>query len=63
MELKDLRKNNKAELLKLVEEKRGALNKFKFDISGSKIKNNKIGRTVRKEIAQIFTVIKENETK
>ncbi len=59
MDLKDLRKKNKIELTKLATEKRVALNKFKFEVIGGKAKNNKTGRNIRKEIAQILTVIKE----
>ncbi len=62
MDLKDLRKKNKIELTKLAAEKRVALNKFKFEVIGGKEKNNKTGRNIRKEIAQILTVIKETNT-
>lgn len=44
-----------AELNKLVAEKREALRLFRFGNSGSKSKNVKEGRTIRREIARILT--------
>ena len=43
------------ELLKLRDEKREALRVFRFEMAGSKIKNVKIGKMLRKEIARIET--------
>lgn len=49
--------NNKtiAELNKLVASKREALRAFRFGNSGSKSKNVKEGRTIRKDIARMLT--------
>ncbi|OGZ04033.1 MAG: 50S ribosomal protein L29 [Candidatus Lloydbacteria bacterium RIFCSPHIGHO2_01_FULL_41_20] len=49
-------KSKKVEdLVKLLSEKREALRMFRFGISGSKTKNVKEGKGLRKEIAQIMT--------
>jgi ribosomal protein L29 len=59
MEMKELIKKTVAELQKLLEEKRKALSDFRFQIAGSKIKNVREGRKIKKEIAQILTAQKE----
>lgn len=46
------------ELEKFLSEKRLALKNFRFGIAGSKIKNVKEGRGIKKEIARIMTVLK-----
>lgn len=45
------------ELAKLLEEKKKELRVFRFSITGTKIKNVKQGKTLRKEIARILTVL------
>lgn len=59
--MKELVKKNTADLMKMLSEKREALSKFKFDIAGSKIKNVKEGKNLRREIAQILTVLGESK--
>lgn len=51
-------KNNKSEkeLMKELAEKRDALLKFTFGTSGSKTRNTKEGRNLRKDIARILTL-------
>ncbi len=44
-----------ADLRKMLAEKRDALQTFRFGLSGSKVKNVKEGREIRKEIARILT--------
>ena len=61
MSVKDFRKKTAGELEKELSEKAVALSNFKFGTSGSKTKNVKAGRNLRKEIAQIMTIL--NETK
>lgn len=46
---------NKNDLTKLLAEKRKALHSFRFNIAGSKTRNVKEGRNLRKEIARIMT--------
>jgi ribosomal protein L29 len=55
MNAKELKKQSEKELIKLLGEKETALRQFRFDITGSKIKNIKGGATLRKEIARILT--------
>jgi len=61
METKELRKNTEADLMKILLERKEALNNFKFGIAGSKIKNVKEGKNLKKEIAQILTILKETK--
>ena len=59
MDTKELRKKSKNELEKMLDEKAASLNKFRFSMSQSKLKNVKEGKNLRKEIAQILTVLNE----
>ncbi len=59
MKIKDLQSKTEADLRKLLGEKRAALKTFRFNIAGSKIKNVKEGRMLRKEIAQILTLLNQ----
>jgi len=56
--MKELLKKSEAELAKTLTEKREALRTFRFGISGSKIKNMREGRAVRKEIARVMTALR-----
>jgi len=59
MNIKDLRKKTPAELDKELSEKAVALSNFKFGTSGSKVKNVKAGKNLKKDIAQILTILNE----
>lgn len=48
---------NKKDLIKLLTEKKDALQSFKLGNTRSKTKNVKEGKNIRKEIAQIMTVL------
>lgn len=50
---------NENELKKLLKEKREALKNFRFNLAGSKVRNVKEGRGLRKEIARILTEINQ----
>lgn len=50
-----------SELKKLLEEKRTALESFRFTISGSKVKNVKESRNTRCDIARILTELNKNK--
>ena len=54
---KELKTKESKELEKLLSEKRKFLRLFRFGIAGSKAKNVKEGRNLKKEIAQILTEI------
>jgi ribosomal protein L29 len=45
------------ELLKLIEEKREALRVFRFGIAGSKVRNIRESRNLRKDVARALTAI------
>ena len=61
--MKDLANKSNKELNTLLSEKRQALSGFRFQVSGSNARNVKEGRAVRKEIAQILTVINKKGAK
>jgi len=53
----DLKNKTEKELIALINKDRGKLRNFKFGIAGSKIRNVKEGRNIRKDIARILTEI------
>lgn len=55
--MKDFIKKTKKELIGLLTEKRKALGDFRFSLSGSNARNVKEGTKLKKEIAQILTVL------
>ncbi|PIP86524.1 50S ribosomal protein L29 [Candidatus Campbellbacteria bacterium CG22_combo_CG10-13_8_21_14_all_43_18] len=61
MKNKDLQKKKEADLGKLLKEKRQSLQNFRFSLSGSKTRNTKEGRALRKDIARILTVMNERK--
>jgi ribosomal protein L29 len=61
MDIKDLRKKTPGELDKELSEKATALSNFRFGTSGSKTKNVKAGKNLKKEIAQILTILNESK--
>jgi ribosomal protein L29 len=59
--MKELLKKTEKELKQLLAEKKVALRVFRFALSGSKTRNLKEGQNLKKEIAQIMTLL--NKTK
>lgn len=57
MNMKDLITKTHTELGHELRDTREALRVFRFEISGSKIKNIKTGKNLKKKIAQIMTVM------
>ena len=55
--MKDLSKKTEKELHVLLGEKKEALRVFRFGIAGSNVKNVKEGKTVKKDIARIMTIL------
>ncbi|PIT96872.1 50S ribosomal protein L29 [Candidatus Campbellbacteria bacterium CG10_big_fil_rev_8_21_14_0_10_35_52] len=53
----DLKNKTEKELIILINKNREKLRNFKFSIAGSKIRNVKEGRNIRKDIARILTEI------
>lgn len=56
--MQDIINKSKIELETILFEKRAELRKFRFDSAGSKIKNVKLGKNLKKEIARILTALK-----
>lgn len=57
MKIKELREKNQEELKKLLAEKREEIRKLSFDISSKQIKNNRMLRNTKREVARILTLI------
>jgi ribosomal protein L29 len=57
MKMKEITTKTQADLAKMLSEKRESLRIFRFGAAGSKAKNVKEGRALRKDIARIMTVI------
>ena len=55
MKNNELNKLSQIELAKLLEEKRAAVRQFRFNVSGSKVKNIKEGTNMRRDVARILT--------
>jgi ribosomal protein L29 len=55
MKTKELKGKKPEDLQKLLTEKTAALRQFQFDIAGSKIRDVRLGRALRKDIARIKT--------
>lgn len=55
--MKELIKKTEKELKALLAEKQEALRVFRFAMSGGKVKNLKEGAKLKKEIAQIMTLL------
>lgn len=61
MKAKELTTKSDQELEKALTERRKAFRDFKYGISGSKVRNVKEGRSIRKDIARILTVLNNRE--
>lgn len=55
--MKEIKKISDKELLKTIDEKRVALKEFRLGSSGSKLKDVKAGRNLRKDIARLLTEV------
>lgn len=60
--MKDLKDKNEKDLTKLLTEKEESLRAFRFGLSGSKTRNVREGRALRKEIARILTETSSRKT-
>ncbi len=61
MEIKELKGKKQKDLQNLLAEKREKLRLFKFDLASGKVKNVREIRSTRKDIAQIITILNENQ--
>jgi ribosomal protein L29 len=57
IKMKDITNKTPTDLTKMIAEKQELLRVFRFGGAGAKTKNVKEGRTVRKDIARIMTVL------
>ncbi len=55
MKITDIRKLSDKELEKSLMEKRAEVKQFRFDITGSKAKNLKVGANAKKDVARLMT--------
>ncbi len=62
MKTAELRKKNKDELGKNLQELRDNLGKLLFKVAANKLKNVKEIRNKKKDIARVLTIIKEQRT-
>ncbi|HMB17310.1 MAG TPA: 50S ribosomal protein L29 [Candidatus Paceibacterota bacterium] len=60
-DLKEFRKKPLADLKKTLKEKREKLNELEFDFSTGKIQNVKDVKKLKKDIAQILTIINQDK--
>ena len=57
----DIKKQDNAELQKFVADKREALRVFRFGGEGSRARDVRAGRTLRREVAQALTELRARE--
>lgn len=57
----DYKTKNEQDLVKILNEKREAIQSFNLGLSGGKVKNVREARNLRREIAQILTVLKAKQ--
>lgn len=55
--MKEIKKLSDKDILKTIDEKRVALKEFRLGSSGSKLKDVKAGRNLRKDIARLLTEV------
>ena len=60
--MSDIKKQNIEDLAKELADKRMALRAFRFGGAGSRTRNVREGRSLRKEIARILTELRSRET-
>lgn len=59
MKTSELRQKSQTELKKLLQDNRERLRQFRFDLASGKVKNVREIRMIKKDIARIFTLLKE----
>lgn len=60
MKFSELKQKSKEELKKTLEESRDKMRQLRFDLSAGKVKNVREIRKIKKSVAQILTLLKEN---
>lgn len=62
-QLKEIKNKTAQDLEKLVAETKTQLIKLKLEVLSGKNKNKRLGRSLRKEIAQLLTIINQKKGK
>lgn len=62
MKVKELSQKTKKELNDLLAENRHKLGQLRFDLASKKLKNIREIRGLRKDVARIITILKQNGT-
>jgi len=60
--MKEIRASKEQDLVKMLKDKQVELRNFRFGTAGSKTRNVKEGRSIRKTIAQIMTEMRARKT-
>ncbi|MBI3443533.1 50S ribosomal protein L29 [Candidatus Woesebacteria bacterium] len=60
-DLKSLREKERQDLMKILDEDKRGLNKIFLNLGAQKEKNLKAGKLLKRDIAQILTIIREKE--
>ena len=60
MKIAELRRKTKPELKKILEDNGEKLRQLRFDLSAGKVKNVREIRRIKREVAQILTLIHKN---
>ena len=63
MKMNDIRKQSDRELEKLLSEERARVRQFRFDVTGSKVKNVKMGANAKRSVARMLTEINARKVK
>ncbi|PIP23661.1 MAG: 50S ribosomal protein L29 [Candidatus Nealsonbacteria bacterium CG_4_10_14_0_2_um_filter_38_17] len=61
MKILELRQKTEAELQKMVSENRKKMGQFRLDLASGKVKDIREIRNIKKDIARILTIIKEQK--
>ena len=61
MKIQEIRDINNEQLKKLIAEKQAQAVKLRFDIAARQLKNHRLYRAIKTDIARILTIFKERE--
>jgi large subunit ribosomal protein L29 len=61
MKAREILRKDEKELKELLEQKRDKLRQLRFDLVANKIKNHREIRQIKKDIARILTILKQNK--
>ncbi len=61
MKAKEIREKNPEELKNILQDKRVALCQLRFDVKANQVQNHQELKSVKRDIARIETILKENK--